>query len=108
MGPALGAGFAEYSAEFEVGGELGPTSVQRFLYVLEGALSLEVEGMRSELAVRSYAYLPQGCAHRVVAPQTSQVVVIEKAYQSLASVGPTALHDLERRFGFLALARRGS
>ena len=88
VGPALGAGFAEYSVEFEAGGELGPASVQRFLYVLDGALSLEMEGKRSELAVRGYAYLPQGCAHRVVATQTSQVVVIEKAYQPLASVDP--------------------
>ena len=88
VGRALGAGFAEYSAEFEAGGELGPTSVQRFLYVLHGALSLEVGSMRSELAVRGFAYLPQGCAHQVVATQTSQVVVIEKAYQPLAAVDP--------------------
>jgi (S)-ureidoglycine aminohydrolase len=88
VGPAFGAGFAEYSAEFEAGGELGPSSGQRFLYVLEGALSLEVEGRRNELAVRGYAYLPQAYAHRVVAIEPSRIVVIEKLYQPLASVDP--------------------
>ena len=41
IGPALGAGFSEYTAEFEPKGELGNTSAQRFLYVMEGALTLE-------------------------------------------------------------------
>src|SRR3989442_10289590 len=39
IGPALGAAFAEYTAEFEPKGELGNTSSQRFLYVMEGALA---------------------------------------------------------------------
>src|ERR1700693_4541064 len=33
-GPALGAAFTQYTAEFEDGGELGGTSAQRFVYVL--------------------------------------------------------------------------
>src|SRR5579864_7953281 len=35
-GPALGAAFAQYTAEFEPGGELGDALGQRFVYVLEG------------------------------------------------------------------------
>ena len=37
IGPALGARFTEYTAEFEAGGELGSTSAQRFVFVIEGA-----------------------------------------------------------------------
>jgi (S)-ureidoglycine aminohydrolase len=85
-GPALGTGFTEYTAEFEAGGELGGTSAQRFVYVIEGEISVELEGKRRELAPRGFAYIPQGLSHRVVATKASRVAVIEKAYQSLASM----------------------
>ena len=88
VGPALGASFTQYSAEFEPGGELGNTSSQRFLFVIEGAVELEVDGDESELSVHGYAYLPEGCRHRVVAEKTSRVAVIEKPYNALDSVEP--------------------
>ena len=50
-GPAIGARFAQYTAEFESGGELGPTTAQRFLYVLEGQLKLEMDGRQNDLGV---------------------------------------------------------
>ncbi len=84
-GPAIGARFAQYTAEFESGGELGPTSAQRFVYVLEGQLELEMDGRPSSLGVRSYAYLPEGTPHRVIATKLSRAAVIEKHYQPLAS-----------------------
>ena len=59
-GPAIGARFAQYTAEFESGGELGATTAQRFLYVLEGQLKIEVDGRQNDLATRGYAYLPEG------------------------------------------------
>ena len=83
-GPALGARFTEYTAEFEPGGELGCTAAQRFIFVLNGEIKLDVEDNQSELAVRSYAYLPEGLQHRIAASKTSRVVVIEKPYQALA------------------------
>ena len=84
-GPAMGARFSQYTAEFESGGELGPTEAQRFLYVLDGQLKIEVAGRTSDLAARGYAYLPEGAAHRVVATKSCRAAVIEKHYQSLAS-----------------------
>jgi (S)-ureidoglycine aminohydrolase len=88
VGPALGAAFAEYTAEFEAGGELGPAPAQRFLYVIEGAIAVEWNGKRSELGTRGYAYLPESLPHRVVAAKNSRVAVIEKAYDTLKSVEP--------------------
>ena len=48
-GTALGAAFTQYTAEFEAGGELGSTSAQRFLYVLEGEITVEL-GQQSKHA----------------------------------------------------------
>lgn len=85
-GPAMGAKFAQYTAEFESSGELGDTSAQRFIYVLEGQLALKIDGRNSELAARGFAYLPQGTKHRVTATQASRAAVIEKAYQPVVGI----------------------
>ena len=42
VNPALGARFTEYTAELEAGGELGSTSAQRFVYVIDGNVKLQV------------------------------------------------------------------
>jgi (S)-ureidoglycine aminohydrolase len=89
--PAIGAKFAQYTAEFEAGGELGTTPAQRFVFVMDGALKLEVEGKQSELGARGYAYLPEGVQHRLVATQASRVAVMEKSYRNLASVQPPSV-----------------
>jgi (S)-ureidoglycine aminohydrolase len=89
-GPAMGASFTEYTAEFEPGGVLGSTSAQRFLYVIEGAVNLELNGQRSDLGPRGYAYLPEGLAHRVVATKISRAAVIEKLYRPVRTVEPPA------------------
>jgi (S)-ureidoglycine aminohydrolase len=86
VGPALGAKFTEYTAEFEAGGELGSTPAQRFIFVIEGSVKLEVDGKARELGARGYSFLPQGLSHRVVAAKTSRVAVIEKSYRTLDSV----------------------
>ena len=87
-GPALGAAFTEYTAEFEAGGELGSTPAQRFFFVIEGALTLESEGKQKELGARGYAYVPEGTPHRVKAAKSSRAVVIEKSYERVPSVEP--------------------
>ena len=84
--PVLGAKFTEYTAELEGGGELGSTPAQRFLFVIEGRVKLEVNGKSSELSARGYAFLPEGLRHRVVAMEVSRVAVVEKPYQPLDAV----------------------
>ena len=83
IGPALGAAFTEYTAEFEPKGELGNTSAQRFIYVLEGTLTLETKGKRHDLGARGYAYLPEDFSHKIVAKEKSRVVVVEKFYERI-------------------------
>lgn len=95
-GPAMGAAFAQYTAEFDAGGELGPSTSQRFIYVLDGTIAVEFGGKPTELAARGFAYFPEGAAHRVSASKVSRAAVIEKKYQSLASVqAPSAMVSSE-------------
>ncbi len=96
VGPALGAKFTQYTAEFEAGGELGRTSEQRFIFVIDGRANLEVNGKTKQLKARGYAYLPAGLQHRVVAQKPSRVAVIEKDYQELDAVkAPTLIVSSE-------------
>ena len=41
------------------------TPAQRFVFVMEGGVTLEVGGKQNELGAGGYAYLPEGCRHRV-------------------------------------------
>jgi len=91
VGPALGAAFTEYTAEFEPKGELGNTAAQRFIYVLEGALALEAKGKRHELGARGYAYLPEGFSHKLIAKEKSRVAVVEKYYEQIDKIQPPRL-----------------
>jgi (S)-ureidoglycine aminohydrolase len=83
VAPAAGAGFTQYTAELENGGGVGmvPIFTQRFLYVLEGAVQLNVHGKDHALAAGGYAYLPAGTAHSIRAAKKSRVAVIEKVYK---------------------------
>jgi (S)-ureidoglycine aminohydrolase len=91
VGPAIGAAFTEYTAEFEPNGELGNTTAQRFLYVLDGEARLETEGKKHALGPRSFAYLSEGLQHRVTANVKSRIAVIEKPYER---IGQTELHHI--------------
>jgi (S)-ureidoglycine aminohydrolase len=86
ISPALGAGFTQYTAEFESDGELGGTEAERFVYVIDGSVMLEVNGKSSKLGARGYAFLPQGLPHRIAGAEPSRAAVIEKRYQAVNSV----------------------
>jgi (S)-ureidoglycine aminohydrolase len=85
-GPAMGAQFTQYTAEFETLGELGGTPGQRFVYVVDGHLHVEVGARKHELKKHGYAYLPEGTAHRVVAASVTRAAVIEKRYEPLQDI----------------------
>ena len=82
--PQLGARFTQMTAEFAPGGTLGPAPAQRFLYVLEGELSLEAGGNEHILAPGGFAFLPQSTPHTVRAQMASRAAIIEKPYEPLA------------------------
>jgi (S)-ureidoglycine aminohydrolase len=86
--PRLGAGFAEYTAELEVGGELGSTDAQRFVFVTGGAVTVEIGGKHNTLVTGGYSYFPSGLAHRVTTKEVSRLIVIEKPYVTLDGIAP--------------------
>jgi (S)-ureidoglycine aminohydrolase len=95
-GPTMGAKFAQYTAEFEAGGQLGDTSTQRFVFVLQGALQVEADARKSELQAGGYAYLPEGATHRISATSASRAAVVEKHYEKVAGVdAPTVIVSKE-------------
>jgi (S)-ureidoglycine aminohydrolase len=78
--PALGAGFTQYTAEFEPGGTLGDAAGQRFLYVIDGEIETTFDGETRQLGKDSYVYLPQGRKHLCQSPSGARAAVIEKRY----------------------------
>jgi (S)-ureidoglycine aminohydrolase len=83
VSPALGAGFAQYTAEFEPGGTLGDAAGQRFLYVLEGEIEIALDGNHKRLAKDSYAYIPEGAKHLCASRNGARAAVLEKRYTGI-------------------------
>jgi (S)-ureidoglycine aminohydrolase len=82
IGPAAGARFTQYTAEFGEDGVLEPGSVQRFVYVLDG--ELEVDG--SSARAGDYAYFPPGGEAVLAAKSKARAAIIEKPYRTLSGV----------------------
>jgi (S)-ureidoglycine aminohydrolase len=80
VAPQIGAKFMQYTAEFEAGGSLAPTTAQRFLYVLEGEIECPSHG---SLRAGDYAYYPEGSGQCVSANGGARAAAIEKPYLSL-------------------------
>jgi (S)-ureidoglycine aminohydrolase len=79
--PQLGAAFTQTTAEFAEGGVLGPAPAQRFIFVLEGDLQLEMGCKTETLTPGAFAYLPSGLKHVVRASSKARAAMIEKAYK---------------------------
>jgi (S)-ureidoglycine aminohydrolase len=86
ISPAAGAAFTQYTAELESGGTLGPTSAQRFVYVLAGAVDLATGSSFQSIDPGGYAYLPEGLPHTLTAQSATRLAVVEKPYQPLEGV----------------------
>jgi (S)-ureidoglycine aminohydrolase len=82
VAPARGAKFTQYTAEFDAGGYLPPTELQRFAYVLEGELVTE----RDTLSPGDFLYSRNGLTART----KSRAAVIEKPYLALPGIAEPA------------------
>ena len=90
--PVMGAGFTEYSVEFEASGTMAATQEQRFVYVLDGEIRIGDRAMTKD----HYAYLPPGDTRAVTASTKAKAIVIEKPYVPLEGE-PAALFGDERQ-----------
>jgi (S)-ureidoglycine aminohydrolase len=93
VAPAVGAGFTQYTAELAAGGTLGPAEGQRFVYVMEGAVTIQGR----ELGAGGYAYIPEGCDAPVSSAGATRASIIEKAYVPREGVNPPALFLADER-----------
>jgi (S)-ureidoglycine aminohydrolase len=86
IGPARGAHFTQYTAIFEPGGTLGPAAAQRFVYVIDGELTID----GTALAKGGFTYQPWGSTAAIESAGSSRAIVIEKPYKPLAGMHPPA------------------
>jgi (S)-ureidoglycine aminohydrolase len=91
VSPAMGAGFTQYTAEFEPGGVLGAAAGERFVYVLAGTVTVDAGPHKHALAKGGYAYIPQGVEQRVAAIEKARAAVIEKPYRLVPGIGAPEL-----------------
>ena len=89
-GPAIGAKFAQYTAEFEAAANWVTQPAQRFVFVMEGAArSWKLSGKQKRIGGRGAMLIcPKERGTASLPRRTSRVIVIEKPYQALASVEP--------------------
>jgi len=86
--PQLGAGFTQMTAEFSACALLGPppAGVQRFLYVLDGALTLiPADREPQTLTPGMFAYIPADTAHQFRSESLARAALIEKPSSDLAA-----------------------
>ncbi len=95
VSPALGAGFTQYTAEFEPGGTLGDAVGQRFLYVLDGEIDVALDGSQKHLLKDSFAYIPEGAKHLCTSSNGARVEVLEKRYTASREKAPAVLTGRE-------------
>jgi (S)-ureidoglycine aminohydrolase len=85
--PAGGSAFVQYTAEFNGGGTLAACGDQRFVYVLDGRISIGSK----VLSAGGYAYIPPGQATSVCSEAAARALVFEKPYQPLAGVNAPSM-----------------
>ena len=97
VSPEIGAGFTQMTVEFGAGGELrAPGATQRFVYVLDGEVSVGSAGGDKLLSVENFAYLPQNDSYALKTTAAARIVLIEKPLQPLAgSFTPDVLYGDE-------------
>ncbi|MEM7030613.1 MAG: (S)-ureidoglycine aminohydrolase [Chloroflexota bacterium] len=102
ISPQMGAKFTQYLANMEPAGKAASclTNVERFVYVLEGKMAIEIDDRTSHLDTGHYVYIPPNFTHHLQALQKSRLVVFERHYTPLPSTSPPRFvightHDID-------------
>jgi (S)-ureidoglycine aminohydrolase len=99
-GPAMGAGFTQYTVELKPDGSFQSGQAQSFLYVLNGEVSLA----DANLSPGQYAWLPPGRETSITAADLARVAVIEKPHTAWKGKVPDRLTGDERLTPAIAFA----
>ena len=82
--PAQGAGFTEYTVEFDAGGTFTSGANDMFLYAIAGTIEVATHTLKPD----QYAYIPPGSVCAIRSAQSARAVVIEKPYLSIGENAP--------------------
>ena len=91
VAPAIGARFVQYLALMEPGavGASAAPGVERFLFVLEGEVEVELSpGLWHALNAGGFAYLPPGSPSGLRATAASRLCVFEKRFEPIEGLAP--------------------
>ncbi len=90
ISPQMGARFSQFTALMEAGATAGIplAGVERFIFVEEGQASLQIKGDAHDLQPGSYAYLPPGTVHALLAPTGCRLMLLERRFMPLEGMDP--------------------
>lgn len=85
ISPHMGARFVQFFAGMPEGtvAQAPGEGVERFVFVLEGAVTLTLGGEAHRLEAEDYALIPAGMAHEIEAVSAARLMVLEKMFVPL-------------------------
>jgi (S)-ureidoglycine aminohydrolase len=88
ISPAMGAAFTQYTVEASANSSFGPAfeHCSRFVFVLEGEVTLTVGKKKHVLKALHYAFIPANTKHSVNSQKPARVCVFEKPYLDLPGI----------------------
>ncbi len=93
IAPVMGAGFVQALVRMSPTAEsaLPLPGVERFVFVLEGAVTLKAGTSSWTLESGGYAFVPAGADHRLCCSSSARLFLLEKRYIPLESHAPAPL-----------------
>ena len=85
ISPRMGAGFTQFLAYMDAGAVSGRplAGVERFVYVMDGDVRLNLDGQVTRLAAGGYAYLPPDWDHVLEGDAPARLVLFERRYVAI-------------------------
>ena len=85
IAPQMGARFSQYFVWMPAGatGSAPLERMERFFFVLDGGVTLQIGEAVHELSIEGYAFLPAGQVHRISARGSARLIVLERPHVPL-------------------------
>ncbi|GGR32015.1 (S)-ureidoglycine aminohydrolase [Deinococcus ruber] len=102
IAPVIGHGarFVQFTAEMPAGAAAQASALgyQRFAFVLEGELDVQIGGETRTLNEYDHVFVPGGLAHTLTARSAARIAVFEKPYEAVSGLdAPTVYWGNERQ-----------
>ncbi len=110
IAPQMGAGFTQYFATLStqsVGDMPYVKAIERFIFILEGELTLTIEDQPRVLSNEGYAYIPAGTPHTIKTNTSARISVLERQYTPLPNLTDTPPFIIGSTQGIDSVAMNG-